>query len=877
MGRPRGSGRGGYRGRGRGGAGRGALVAQNADPIPVSTVDGPASPDSASVNELPLNGASPIDTEAGNETAATSSSEVSASNSESVPAPVVRGRSKGGRPRGRGRGGRGRGTGTASKVVEEDISRPQTDEDRLSRGPPEKPRRLGLRGGRAYKTRRATEAQQILAMDWPASNPSDLLATADYSSFTLPEVNTQDRRGVLRAKRESQLANTTVDQLIERAEELRSFFNEGAKVLIDQNLIDAVHTVKSIDAMTPSEVQQMEWYRNVRKELEQSETDAIARLEQFFQTQMRSLDIMRDGQCEKLFESTSNRCYEAMDRAVLQFLRSGDSPLSEFFELIPPKFTEYVLSKTRHDKVEDVTRNDLIIYFESSEGNNRSKFDLPQVNTRSNRGLYDRKVLPTRGAILREKLAEHWDQIKHLFDLNGPDLPASELLHKAVQNPEKLPVDLLKAFEDYHGTALVALEWESKILRDQIREHWRELGHKFGPHNVDSLSPQQIVYVIQSHPDGVPKDIWSTINRYHDTIYPYAELTFTPVSKRPEMLELRETRPDYNLQKTTEIKRKRETEDANISKKRKMTDSAQAVQLKGKMAASPAQADRGRKRKYTEGETRPTTKIRRTAANRKTYIAFEIPEDCHDEGEDSDPEMQATYLGALFGGISAPLALVNDYHHDTRNHAQFRDPSIKTSHELRAAEGLTTIGMAAQRVTGTAGHQPSLTSLDDDTETMDSGGYSEDLEESDADNMDVEQYPEINIDEHAMVNGSAGFGRPVAIDKPSVSEEAIVAERPAIMPNGPVIVDKPVVINEQIPTSANGTTTENLAYEQEPIQSRILAEMENTQNRNNNGHSVRAITNKESNPESTAHRLRDRRPATNGVVSNGKNAVGKSL
>ena len=70
-----------------------------------------------------------------------------------------------------------------------------------------------------------------------------------------------------------------------------------------------------------------------------------------------------------------------------------------------PYLFKRVLDKTGLHNILEATRADLIEAFEETEGRDRSDFDFPQVRTRSNEGLYDRRVLPTETAMLRAKAA----------------------------------------------------------------------------------------------------------------------------------------------------------------------------------------------------------------------------------------------------------------------------------------------------------------------------------------------------------------------------------------------------------------------------------------------------------------------------------------
>jgi hypothetical protein len=143
-------------------------------------------------------------------------------------------------------------------------------------------------------------------MDLPGGAELDAhILGPDYSSFAMPPVNMRVTRGSLKAIRDSQLVDMTIEQLMQRQEELRLFFKEGAQILINHNIMEAVNSYKAVKALKPTEIGQMEWYKNIREELVRNEIEKMAQLERNYQIQMQSLDIMRDGQVYKLNEATT--------------------------------------------------------------------------------------------------------------------------------------------------------------------------------------------------------------------------------------------------------------------------------------------------------------------------------------------------------------------------------------------------------------------------------------------------------------------------------------------------------------------------------------------------------------------------------------------
>jgi hypothetical protein len=302
MGRPRGSGRGGARGRGRGGAGRGATLAQSAASIPVATVAtvDVHTPTESAESESVKEAVQPSADTQGDETAVNSSSEVTSTpdTDSTLAPPVVRGRGRGGRPRGRGRGGRGRGRGREVGSGDPSSAPPPKPNGRVG-GP-------GSRGGKgAYKARRMANTQQLLEM----APKEDIALSAhlirpDFRSFMLPQVDKRMTRSAAKVLRAGQLDNMPLEQLEQRAEQLRKFYKEGAQILINKNIVDAVRTHKALQSLTPGEVEEMEWYRCVREGLVRNEVKQMAQMERAYKIQQRSLDIMLDGQMAKLEETT---------------------------------------------------------------------------------------------------------------------------------------------------------------------------------------------------------------------------------------------------------------------------------------------------------------------------------------------------------------------------------------------------------------------------------------------------------------------------------------------------------------------------------------------------------------------------------------------
>jgi hypothetical protein len=338
--------------------------------------------------------------------------------------------------------------------------------------------------------------------------------------------------------------------------------------------------------------------------------------------------------------------YEAVDRAVRAFIRSGESQVSKLFKPVPGWFTGYVLSKTGHDSTEQVTRGDLIAAFEPAGGIDRSSFDFPQLNTRSNEGLYDRNVLSTEGSILRKTLSEHWDQIAHKFESKDASLKISELMQTLLDDPDGVPMEVWQVLERYQCDADVAETYATSVLRKTLAEYWSRIAHKFEPDDLKSHETSEVLHILTYHPDGVPNEIWEAIRRYHSVVDPPGgsfltvdarlELIFSGVRGRPV---------------ASKVKEKRNRDDEEYEPRKVQRTEEHGV-------PTPVTE---RKKRMDEG-TASTIKIRESVGDRKTYIAVEIPEDDAQggAGEGSDSEMQATYMVGVYGEAFAPRHVVQD-------------------------------------------------------------------------------------------------------------------------------------------------------------------------------------------------------------------------
>jgi hypothetical protein len=66
-----------------------------------------------------------------------------------------------------------------------------------------------------------------------------------------------------------------------------------------------------------------------------------------------------------------------------------------------PVLFQHIRHSTGIDDIDKVTFEDLVNAYEGQGGRDRSWYDQPQIKTRSNRGMHDRKVLRTKYSYLR--------------------------------------------------------------------------------------------------------------------------------------------------------------------------------------------------------------------------------------------------------------------------------------------------------------------------------------------------------------------------------------------------------------------------------------------------------------------------------------------
>lgn len=96
----------------------------------------------------------------------------------------------------------------------------------------------------------------------------------------------------------------------------------------------------------------------------------------------------------------------------MDYIAEGHEDLTELRRVMTNGLAKTILRHTDVERLEDVTMQDLHAAFLHDNGADRLRGTQPQLATRSNRGAYDRRVLPTQGALLREQVAAVLKQVR---------------------------------------------------------------------------------------------------------------------------------------------------------------------------------------------------------------------------------------------------------------------------------------------------------------------------------------------------------------------------------------------------------------------------------------------------------------------------------
>lgn len=122
-----------------------------------------------------------------------------------------------------------------------------------------------------------------------------------------------------------------------------------------------------------------------------------------------------------------------MDRCVVAFIREKRN-ISELWKVRDPYLNQWVLRRCGVNRIENVTMTDLIETFMVREGRDRSRYDRPQLATRTNEGLFDRKVKETWTARARKLFGDYIRSKKDSL-MTPPQSPGLE------QNDTSMQID----------------------------------------------------------------------------------------------------------------------------------------------------------------------------------------------------------------------------------------------------------------------------------------------------------------------------------------------------------------------------------------------------------------------------------------------------
>ncbi|KAF8245145.1 hypothetical protein K440DRAFT_646520 [Wilcoxina mikolae CBS 423.85] len=578
--------------------------------------DAENAPDSPHVELAPEDAVTPSEGTPGDDSAATSDA--------ASAAPVVRGKGRGGRPRGRGRGGRGRGRGrgaTTATIGSRGVSPAVPVENTGRIGGP------GSRGGKgAYtKAKKIVDPEEELENELLNGTATDIsLMIPDYSIFAKPAAAKMTSRSRLKTIFRGEVSNYTLEQIRRRQAELAQFFKEGSKLMLDRNVERVKQAYGAVNKATPNALEEAIWHQKIRAELEIQECKQIAKLERAFALSTRSQDMAHAASVKKIETGHELKFVELADCAVRAFLREG-GPMEELLGVADPFLFERVLQKTGLESMQEVTRADLIEAFESGSGRDRSGFDFPQVKTRSNEGLYDRKVLPTAGAILREKVSKHYYMESTIEGCGSGKASSSlqpvDMLCRLAMGEEGLPEEVQEA--------LAPLKMPNTVgIGDQSYAPFKP---NFPPHRNGN----------QPHLRADPIAYGNTL--------------------RGKMAEGRRHPEDHSEEE--------EVETATTGEKRKRSGK-QSDRMPKKPKWGPPLAKNGR-----------------------TYIAFEVPNgDGEVSDEEEDEDMRQSYIIGTQDGLFGPDKLVEDFGYNRDNPAQFWEHNnTRTTKEHYAIQSLMSL------------------------------------------------------------------------------------------------------------------------------------------------------------------------------------------
>ncbi|RPB11461.1 hypothetical protein P167DRAFT_575205 [Morchella conica CCBAS932] len=321
--------------------------------------------------------------------------------------------------------GRGRGRGRARGRARAEVGRPRGSRGRGrgrgSRGGP------GSRGGRgAYRTRGrgrggrggsasvrtvaegpVVEAALMRVPEKEDKEQDTTSATEWYSGVTGTSYRNplHSKLDALR-EREIKLAAdlASLEDLKKRNSDIKDRFKVVAKLIVTRHQTRASKTLKELK--TGRDVtSQAPWAKEIYGTLDDRLETHLSHLdgEKEFK-QINGVQVFQNS-CKIVQRSFEISMGEWMDRCVVAFIREKRD-ISELWKVRDPYLNQWILRRCGINRTENVTMTDLIETFMHREGRDRCRYDRPQLATRTNEGLFDRKVSETCTARARRIFGE---------------------------------------------------------------------------------------------------------------------------------------------------------------------------------------------------------------------------------------------------------------------------------------------------------------------------------------------------------------------------------------------------------------------------------------------------------------------------------------
>ncbi|KAG0640556.1 hypothetical protein HOY80DRAFT_884570 [Tuber brumale] len=320
-------------------------------------------------------------------------------------APVAKGRGTEA-VRGRGRPGRGKGsrqTGGPGSRGGKGAYRPRKPKVAPANG--EAVVKTATAAAPAAELKTALVTNDVTKYDWTSELRKDVSIVRPTKDLTLAQLSVTVTE-----------KSASLEQLKERQYALRETAKTYSRTMVNLNRERASQALKDLKSdkdyffKTPL-------YRQIQERLEKKVEDRISVLE-------RELDFKKENASKVLKaeqwaarEAFETNFVELCEHTIQRFLREGHK-LSELWAVKDPYLNEHVLRRCKLDHIDQVTMTDLIENFITHEGRDRSILDQPQIVTRSNQGLYDRKVLETTA----ERYRRAFSAIV-LSELKGVEVP----------------------------------------------------------------------------------------------------------------------------------------------------------------------------------------------------------------------------------------------------------------------------------------------------------------------------------------------------------------------------------------------------------------------------------------------------------------------